>query len=684
MVATICEISGYPAELVTDGADLEADLGIDSIRKMEILGALEKRFGITTAESDYAKLAEVDLATLVAYVEERLGAPAAPPLRAIGGAVERSVRPAELSVLGLRPAELSVLGLRPAELSAPIPRRRPWTERRRGGPAALEIPAGLDPATALDWLASRSLPDPIAAIAPADAGGAAAVGWLRSAARELGRELVVARTSPGTPREWSLRALSTAPPGEWWVDVDGGFSLDPAPLDPRPTSPVPDRVVIVATGGARGILGPCLAALSDLRPRVVLLARTPEREVAAELAALRAHGIELVYRQGDVTDPRDVTAAVGHARATWGRIDLVVHAAGVLRDGPIAATTAARRAEVLAPKWDGARHLMEATRDDDLHAFVSFSSVVARVGNAAQCAYGGANAALESLCHPRARTVAIGWTAWSEVGMASDPRLAALLASRGVRPIHPEAGGRAFRAIVDSELSGTVWVTADPLPDTVPVRWPLGRPHHVGRGRLVVPVPLDPASPCLADHQVGGRPLVPAATWVAALLEAAALIGCTPGALVLDGLDILAPTFVDRPRSDVWLELVADGDSVAAQVLAGGTPVCRARISTAVDEPGEAIPLDVWVDGEPAGGLYRPDLLFHGPAWQMLSRVRLGSRSSGARAEAELTAVAGPSSVATAVDAVHQLLAAWSGRSVGWLGLPVGADRWVSHGSPAD
>jgi hypothetical protein len=39
--------------------------------------------------------------------------------------------------------------------------------------------------------------------------------------------------------------------------------------------------------------------------------------------------------------------------------------------------------------------------------------------------------------------------------------------------------------------------------------------------------------------------------------------------------------------------------------------------------------------------------------------------------------------VARVVDGAHQVLAAWSGRAVGWLGLPIGADRWVADG-PVD
>ncbi len=39
----VAEKTGYPAELLTLGMELEADLGIDSIKRIEILSALEER-----------------------------------------------------------------------------------------------------------------------------------------------------------------------------------------------------------------------------------------------------------------------------------------------------------------------------------------------------------------------------------------------------------------------------------------------------------------------------------------------------------------------------------------------------------------------------------------------------------------------------------------------------------------
>ena len=76
--------------------------------------------------------------------------------------------------------------------------------------------------------------------------------------------------------------------------------------------------------------------------------------------------------------------------------------------------------------------------------------------------------------------------------------------------------------------------------------------------------------------------------------------------------------------------------------------------------------------------MYRPQLLFHGPSWQVLRQLHIGPET----ATAILAVDAAPDPIAATIDGVHQLLSAWSGRRTGWLGLPVGAEQWVISAQP--
>jgi enediyne polyketide synthase len=613
--AAICEVTGYPPEVVDDGAELEGDLGVDSIRKMEILGLLEKRFGFTTAESDYAMLARADLGELVAHVRARLAS-------------------------GEREAPVAVS---PVSIGARIFVEQRVTTRSEER-ADVVVPPGADPARIvrrMAELARTKAPGPLSVRATADAAGEAAVAFLRSVQRERGLPLRVT-----------------------------GLEHRPLLASLRPGRPLPPRPVVVATGSPSGILGPCLLGLADLDPSIVVLSRSiSDRDVEP----LRAAGLRIASIACDVTDRAALGAAIAATLAEHDRIDVVLHAAGVLRDGLAESLSHEDIDAVWRPKWDGAQHLIEATRTLELFAFVTFSSIVARLGNAGQAAYAAANAAMTTLVHPSARTVHVAWTAWSTVGMAAAPVLQQAFASRGVVPLAPELGRAALRTVLDADLTGTVWVTAQDPPGAIEPDWPLGAPSAWSDSETRFPIPLDPQSGMLMDHRVAGRPLVPAAVWIVAILAAARARAGAGGSWSIDAFDIQAPTFVDRVRHDVEAVLANDGPSRwAASIRAGGTVVATASIARC-SAPHRAVPPIPLVDAEPGAALYRPDLLFHGPTWHVLERMRTDGNG---HAQADLRD--GPiGRVTGALDGAHQLLAAWSGRSAGWMGLPVGATRWV-------
>ena len=58
LVRFVCEQTGYPEELVELDADLEADLGIDSIKKAQLLGEMRERYGFAVAGVKQLSLAD--------------------------------------------------------------------------------------------------------------------------------------------------------------------------------------------------------------------------------------------------------------------------------------------------------------------------------------------------------------------------------------------------------------------------------------------------------------------------------------------------------------------------------------------------------------------------------------------------------------------------------------------------
>ncbi|NIR27869.1 MAG: SDR family NAD(P)-dependent oxidoreductase [Gammaproteobacteria bacterium] len=261
-----------------------------------------------------------------------------------------------------------------------------------------------------------------------------------------------------------------------------------APVGPRPS---PDWVVL-ATGGARGITAEAAAALAVPGMRLVLVGRSPEveaepatwaspddlrrqqiehareqgvamtpaevearvkavlrdREVRQTLARFREAGVEVEYRAVDVRDEGAFGGLIADLYERFGRIDAVLHGAGVIEDRRVGDKDLASMERVFDTKVDGAFVLWRYLRAESLKLVMLFSSTAGRFGNVGQADYAAANEVLNRMAWcmrgawPTARVVAINWGPWAESGMAS-ATVNRRFRARRIEPI-TNAAGRAF------------------------------------------------------------------------------------------------------------------------------------------------------------------------------------------------------------------------------------------------
>jgi acyl transferase domain-containing protein/acyl carrier protein len=253
---------------------------------------------------------------------------------------------------------------------------------------------------------------------------------------------------------------------------------------PRPESaalPLKTQGVYLITGGLGGI---GLALAQDLARRVsarlLLTARStlPPREEwdawlaqheahernAAAITAIRAieaAGGEVIVASADVCHLSAMREAIEQARARWGSIDGVVHAAGVAGAGNVSVLKSVDDIDaVLAPKVIGLDVLVKLLGESPLD-FVALMSSINSVVNAAGVAdYAAANAVLDafvdSVQRPRAwqYVVACDWGAWRDVGMATKLAVPASRRSAWQAYLHAgidtEAGVDAFARVLAS------------------------------------------------------------------------------------------------------------------------------------------------------------------------------------------------------------------------------------------
>ncbi|MFF6868263.1 thioester reductase domain-containing protein [Streptomyces sp. NPDC012450] len=195
--------------------------------------------------------------------------------------------------------------------------------------------------------------------------------------------------------------------------------------------------------------------------------RGEQAEGAAELAAeLKELGAEVTIAACDVADREDLAELLSNVPARH-PLAAVIHAAGVLDDGLVGSQTPERLAAVLRPKAEAAWNLHELTREEELSAFVLFSSIAGVVGGPGQSTYAAANSFLDGLARQRAAeglpATSVAWGLWTQDGGMSGGLDAADLgriARGGFLPVTAGAG----TALLDLALgTGRPALVATPL-----------------------------------------------------------------------------------------------------------------------------------------------------------------------------------------------------------------------------
>lgn len=573
LVATVSERTGYPPEMLDPDLDLEADLGVDSIKRIEILGAVRERLGLRfegeTSTALIERLAAVKTLHAIAALLEEHG-------RGDGGATESVVEaPAAADLPVAAPAVIGryvmdVESLAPAPNGAVLAGRTFAIVPDDIGVAA-EVAALLEREGARTHIVARGEPLP-----PADGlvylqtlVGATpeSIGALFARVKEAalgGAEWVFAATgfggrfghhahANGVPPSVGgvaglLKSLARERPSLRVRAIDLDPSDEPARLarhllrelladervvevgyagDDRyrlvatrrvaengsPPVEIGAKSVVLITGGARGITARiavemarrygCTLELVGRSPagaddedaelraatdavalRRVLVARMngagpsgpaaieaqcrqtlAAREVRATLGAIRAAGGRVDYHAVDVRDDRAFAALIDELVARHGRIDGVVHGAGLIEDKLIGDKTQDSFDRVFSTKVAGALTLA-ARLADDARFFVLFSSVSSAFGNRGQTDYAAANDALDKLAHHlrrtmRGRVLAVNWGPWSGAGMVG-PELEREYERRGIALIPADAGVERFFEELHSGSEPQVILSAAP------------------------------------------------------------------------------------------------------------------------------------------------------------------------------------------------------------------------------
>jgi len=390
------------------------------------------------------------------------------------------------------------------------------------------------------------------------------------------------------------------------------------------------------------------------------------------------------YRACDVTDAEAVAALVGEVKQKHGRIDVLIHAAGLERSHFLADKEPKEFNLIFDVKADGLFNLLRATQtlDCPLKVAVVFSSIAGRFGNAGQTDY---SAASDLMCkitsslratRPETKAVVIDWSAWAEVGMATRGSIPEMMRRAGIDMLDPESAVPVVRReIIANGAGGEVVIARSlgilldpPDPDggldleraneQIDHAFPVaGRVISLDTHRgFAFEVELDPqAEPFLHDHALDGTPLLPGVMGIEGFAEVASLICSGLGSggqhftvTAIEDVRFEAPLkfYRQQPRTLTWRALVTPEDSglVAHVTLESARELkVKQSLQTALHFSGrvhlEPLPADArdeahtehraptaqapnWSGAGPVEpeAIYR--VYFHGPAFQVLDGVR--------------------------------------------------------------
>ncbi|MCL4830267.1 MAG: SDR family NAD(P)-dependent oxidoreductase, partial [Caldilinea sp.] len=466
-----------------------------------------------------------------------------------------------------------------------------------------------------------------------------------------------------------------------------------------------------------------------------------ERQEAAlrAIEAVEGAGGTAYYYSLDLRDGDKVAAVVEDIRQRHGKIDVLLHAGGLLIDRTLPNKEPHQFALVFDVKADGFFSLLKAAKGMPIGATVSFSSVAGRFGNNGQSDYSSANDLLCKISssmrtwRPDTRGIAIDWTAWGQIGMASRGSVQQILESLGVDMLPPEAGVPTIRRELTYGATRGEVVVAGRLGAWLDEKDPTGgldvekinaqlaeRKNPllmIGQvksfklyGGIEVETTLDPkVQPFLFDHAPDeGTPWLPGVMATEALAELASITA--PGYRVasVENEQMLGAFkfFRMEPRTlylSATVKPAANGDLLAKATLRSvtkpakeGLPVqvkehfiATVRLTTAPAEQPTMNFTPPSPDSLPilAEEIYKS--FFHGPAYQVIERAGVDGNQCLALMAHNLGPNTEPAHAASLmaprlVELCFQCAALWHTKVKKAMAFPLGFEKVTAYRQPEE
>ena len=404
-------------------------------------------------------------------------------------------------------------------------------------------------------------------------------------------------------------------------------------------------------------------------------------EVYQTIRDIQETGNRALYDACDVTNRKAVSKVLSALVKEFGPVTGIIHGAGLEESKLVSDKTWESFSKVISVKIDGWRALIDALDGDLSHLRIlcAFTSIAGRFGNGGQVDYAAANNILDAeMCrishHPEApRAVAIAWSGWRDVGMATRGSIEAVFEQAGIETIPVDLGVEIFvqellaggkRRVV---AAGELGILDDEnckrsppqrLPEDTagalaePTRFPfIDRiVEHEQYERLVAECTLSvDRFPFLIDHAIDGIPYHPGVMAMEMFAQSALLLYpmCTlqkftdvsfglPIKLTKDEAHVrIVANFVDQDQHTLTINCHVESDLTNSKGEVFGEPrIHHQAMIHLLKEGAHEEHAAAFVDSPGRGkASFQPDFIydrfFHGPRFQVHGGLVKGVMANG-------------------------------------------------------
>lgn len=166
----------------------------------------------------------------------------------------------------------------------------------------------------------------------------------------------------------------------------------------------------LVTGGSRGIGSGIVKTFLRNGASVYYISRKPGDHLDEYKEIAEEHGVEVIYKEGNVADEETITATVNEILEESGGIDILVNNAGIAKDGLVMRMSAEDWQDVININLTSAFYISKVVSRSMIKrrkgAIINVTSIVGLVGNAGQSNYAASKAGLIGFTKSLAREIA--------------------------------------------------------------------------------------------------------------------------------------------------------------------------------------------------------------------------------------------------------------------------------------